>query len=201
MLLKGKRELKARKMNSEDDFGLLDDQTQEYENPNKWIKSYELANGKKIQVKLKPASDPKDVLSGMEEFVFKYAKIMDFGEKASVDAQLYRAVLAEQSFNHRIFRHNLEKRIKEIIAETGMRPGEKVESSDSEDEHEKKRKKHKKREIPHHRKTTVAYLRQMENGPNKSNLKRLEGTKECQFEIEKQQRDRIKEYRKIEKHL
>lgn len=77
---------KQQKSVNDDSFGLLDGQNAEYENPKKWIKEYQLANGKQLQVKLKPATDPGMVLKGMEEFVFKYAKIMEFGDKTTIDA-------------------------------------------------------------------------------------------------------------------
>ena len=77
---------------------------------------------KKVAVLLEPSSDPKDMMKGMEEYFFKSVQAMNFGKPKTMNENLYLAVLQQESMMYRIFHHNLDQKVSEIIAETGVDP-------------------------------------------------------------------------------
>ena len=48
------------------------------------------------------------MLKGMEEFLFKQANVINFGEKKTLVDNLHLAILAKDSFNHKVFSSNLQ---------------------------------------------------------------------------------------------
>ena len=53
------------------------------------------------------------MLKGMEEFLYKNASVINFGEKKSVEENLLMAIVAKDSYNYKVFHANLGKMIEE----------------------------------------------------------------------------------------
>ena len=94
---------------------------------------------KKVAVLLEPSSDPKKMMEGMEEYFFKSVQAMNFGKPKTMNENLYLAVLQQESMMYRIFHHNLDQKVSDIIAETGVDPKERK-NEQLEEEKEKKQK-------------------------------------------------------------
>ena len=62
------------------------------------------------------------MLKELTEFIFKHAKTMQFGPKPDLWKVILSAVLSETSYEHEIFRANLDVLIEENLAETGIDP-------------------------------------------------------------------------------
>ena len=58
---------------------------------------------KQVKVVHKCESDPSKMLKGMEEFLFKRAAVINFGDPKTSPENLHLAILAKDSFNHHVF--------------------------------------------------------------------------------------------------
>ena len=63
---------------------------------------------RQVEVTHKCESDPANMLKGMEEFLFKQANVINFGDKKTLVDNLHLAILAKDSFNHKVFSSNLQ---------------------------------------------------------------------------------------------
>ena len=68
--------------------------------------------GRQVAVDLNLGDDPKEMMEGMEEYFFKQTQSMQFGPNKDPQENIYKAVLVEDSTNYRIFKHNLDVKIK-----------------------------------------------------------------------------------------
>jgi hypothetical protein len=67
--------------------------------------------------------EPTQLLEEITEFIFQHAKMMVFSEeKQDFWKTIVSAVLSTSSYEHQIFRANLDELIKENIQETGYDP-------------------------------------------------------------------------------
>ena len=53
------------------------------------------------------------MLKGMEDYLFRYASVINFGDDKTIKENLRLAILANDSFNHKIFQCNLREKIEE----------------------------------------------------------------------------------------
>lgn len=67
--------------------------------------------------------DSQKLLSDLTEYIFKHAKMMEFGEeKIDYWKTIYSAVLSSTSHEHQVFKTNLDVLIEENLKETGIDP-------------------------------------------------------------------------------
>lgn len=91
--------------------------------PDPKIRVYGRAPARQIRVRQEYTTDPTSILNDLAEFVFKNAKLMDFNdEKPDYWKTILSAILSSQSYEHKVFKSNLDILIKENIAETGVDP-------------------------------------------------------------------------------
>ena len=68
-------------------------------------------------------SQPTDILNDLTEFIFKHAKLMDFSEEVpDYWKTILAALFSSQSYEHKVFKSNLDILIQENIDETGVDP-------------------------------------------------------------------------------
>jgi hypothetical protein len=76
-----------------------------------------------ISVKFEYLKEPNDLLSQLTEFIYKHAKTIDFSnEPPDYWLAIFKAVLASQSYEHQVFKTNLDELIKDNIKELGFDP-------------------------------------------------------------------------------
>jgi len=80
---------------------------------------------RRIPVILKPHADPKEMMEGMEEFMFKNCQI-ELTEPKDLKNLLFSAVLQKDSMPFKIFQHNLDLKVQEIVKQTGIKPIDRV---------------------------------------------------------------------------
>ena len=67
------------------------------------------------------------MMDGMEEYFYKEAGFMSYGAPKTPVAQIFLAVLGEDSMNHRIFKHNLDIKIDDFASNNaGLKPHERT---------------------------------------------------------------------------
>lgn len=91
--------------------------------PDPKTKIFGRAPGPLIPVKFDFYSEPEDLLADLTEFIFKHAKLMEFGDnRPDFWKVILSAVLSETSYEHKVFKANLDILIEENFAETGIDP-------------------------------------------------------------------------------
>ena len=91
--------------------------------PDPKTKIFGRAPGPLIPVRFDCFSEPEDLLADLTEFIFKHAKLMEFGDnRPDFWKVILSAVLSETSYEHKVFKANLDVLIEENIQETGVDP-------------------------------------------------------------------------------
>ena len=78
-----------------------------------------------VSVELKFDPDPEVMITALTEFIYKNAKLMEFTDgkqEKNLWECIFKAVLNNQSTEHRIFKENLDKLIEANIQELGFDP-------------------------------------------------------------------------------
>jgi hypothetical protein len=74
-------------------------------------------------VKHEYTTEPTNILNDLTEFIFKHAKLMDFSEEQpNYWKTIVSAILSTSSYEHKVFKSNLDILIQENITETGVDP-------------------------------------------------------------------------------
>ena len=85
--------------------------------PNENVHVYGRAGVRKTKVLLEAYEDPIEMMAGgMEEFIYKQAKMINYGESKKPNAYLHQAICSSprHSMLAKIFYRNLNHRIKEL---------------------------------------------------------------------------------------
>lgn len=78
---------------------------------------------RQIPVRFSYESEPENLLKQLTEFIYKHAKTINFSEEPpDYWLAIFKAVLATQSYEHRVFKTNLDELIVENIKELGFDP-------------------------------------------------------------------------------
>jgi hypothetical protein len=76
------------------------------------IKVFGRYPGKPVSVRMAHTKDSSDLLRDLTEFVYKNAKLMEFSaEKPNLWNTILTAVLSTSSYEHQVFKQNLDKLI------------------------------------------------------------------------------------------
>ena len=129
---------------------------------------------------LEPKSDPKEMMEGMEEFLFR-SGTMNFGKKKDPKEHLRLGFCEKESMNRKNLDINLQIQIQKIIEETGIHPKDRIVETAEEKIERLKREREEAHAaamrnrvyIPMYHFPTQAAVYKVENCINKSHQRRV----------------------------